>query len=150
MLLFLTHGLIPVFFCTPGKVIWNASVSLCCMFIAKSQPRKFHCTNLDQWNFSILKPGAEWTRCTFCWTPAYKNTWYRYFGTLLRFTWLGCWVILSKLCVLQVVLGQMVLEVPSKLLFYDSTIFVNSSQPILPNSVSRIFKNIKILHTQKG
>ena len=39
--------------------------------------------------------------------------------TLLRFSWTGCWAILSRLCFFQERLDQMMLEVPSKLIFYD-------------------------------
>ena len=45
--------------------------------------------------------------------------------TLLRFSWTGCWATLSRPCFCQERLDQMILEVPSNLVFYDSMKLIN-------------------------
>ena len=64
--------------------------------------------NISQWELAaigIISPG-KW------WIPQY--------WTLLRFSWTGCWAILSRPCFCQERLDQIIVEVPSNLVFYDS------------------------------
>jgi len=59
----------------------------------------------EQSDIGIISPG-KW------WVPKH--------WTLLRFGWTGCWAILSRPCFCRERLDQMILELPSNLVFYDS------------------------------
>jgi len=64
-----------------------------------------HFSQGEQSAIGILFPGKRWIPQT---------------GTLLRFSWTGCWAVLSRPCFCQETLDQMILEFPSSLVFYDS------------------------------
>ncbi|KAK4812701.1 hypothetical protein QYF61_013726 [Mycteria americana] len=59
-------------------------------------------------------------RTTSHWNNLPRKWWIPQHWTLLRFSWTGCWAILSRPCFCQERLDQMILEVPSNLVFYDS------------------------------
>ncbi|KAK4810664.1 LOW QUALITY PROTEIN: hypothetical protein QYF61_007464 [Mycteria americana] len=66
----------------------------------------------------------------------------------LRFGWTGCWAILPRPCFCQERLDQMILEVPSNLVFYDSMSWKSAFSilpvPMLDNPFSEVkFPNIQ-------
>ncbi|GAB0204370.1 hypothetical protein GRJ2_002902600 [Grus japonensis] len=53
-----------------------------------------------------------------------RKWWIPQHWALLRFSWTGCWAILSRSCFCHERLEQMIFEVPSNLVFYDSMILL--------------------------
>lgn len=65
------------------------------------------------------------------------NWWSLQHGTLLRFKWTGYWAIISKPWFPPKKLDQMISEVPSNLVLYDSVILASSYDPLSGQSLGQ-------------